>query len=227
MRAVDIFEDGYHRDFSRARGIDAVGFMSKATKIFTVYYIVIFFSLGLFCSVSSGKEEIDLELRGQAMSAELQGVSLRLVLEKLEREKGIWFKGDESVLEEEVSIRFKDLPLYEGLRRILSHINHVLVFDGDNGLVGLFILGKKDRGNSVARDAAVATEKGSPSLPIGEAKASKYPFEAFSDPRPSDNPTKSSPEDPFAQSISPSAENPFADPFGAFRGLQRERTGEN
>jgi len=161
------------------------------------------------------------------MSAELQGVSLRLVLEKLEREKGIWFKGDESVLEEEVSIRFKDLPLYEGLRRILSHINHVLVFDGDNGLVGLFILGKKDRGNSVARDAAVATEKGSPSLPIGEAKASKYPFEAFSDPRPSDNPTKSSPENPFTKNVSPSAENPFADPFEAFRDPQRGRIGEN
>jgi len=203
------------------------GFMSKMTEIFAVCCIFIFFCLGSFCSISSGKEEIDVKVKGQMMSAELQGVSLRLVLEKLEREKGIWFKGDESVLEEKVSIRFEDLPLQEGLRRILSDINHVLVFDGDNGVVGLFILGKKDRGNSVARDGAVATEKGSPSLPIGEAKTSKYPFEAFSDPRPSDNPTKSSPENPFTKSISPSPENPFADPFGAFRDPQRGRIGEN
>ena len=212
------------------------------TTIFTVFYMLTFFCLGSFSPASAGKGEVDVKFEGQILSAELQGVSLKVILEKLNREKGIWFKGDESLLEEKVSVRFKDLPLQEGLRRILSCINHILVFDQDKRLVGLFILGKKSPDMPLARDAAIVTEKALPSQPVEQPKVSRNPFEIFVDaPRPGTK-TKSRrttigkkfspPEDqksemsdttfmnlspssknPFAESMPPSSENPFDDPF--------------
>jgi hypothetical protein len=217
-----------------------VGFMGKMAKIFIVCFTLMFFCLGSFFSPSSGKEEIGLKFNGQAISAELQGVSLRLILEKLNREKGIWSKGDESVLEEKVSVRVTDLPLLEGLRRILSDFNHVLVFDRDKRLVGLFILGKKDPGRPVTRDVAIGIDKALPSQPLGEA--SEDPFEDFPDTLPpgsskakskrgtidedssspeDPNTERSgtgfvkgslSPENPFDENIPPLPEGPFA-PF--------------
>lgn len=158
--------------------------MGKMTKIFVVCCVLIFFCLGSFCPASSGRGEIGLEFRGQIMSAELQGVPLRLILEKLEREKGIWWKGAELVLEETVSIRFKDLPLEEGLRRILFDFNHALLFDQDKGLVGLVIFGRKESRRAVSQDEPPATEKGIPSEPLEEVPFSRNPFEVFSDTAP-------------------------------------------
>ena len=219
-------------------GVTSVG---KMAKIFVVFFTFGYFCLGSFSSASSGKEEIGLEFKGQIMSAELQGVSLRMVLEKLKRERGIWFTGDESALEENISVQFDDLPLDEGLRRILSNINHALVFDRGRGLVGLFILGKKDPGRGAPRDAGVITGKSPASQPVEEATVSKDPFGVFPDASPPGNPktkstdtttgvnlrfsrdprteitdksaVKRSPStgNPFTQKISPSPENPFGE----------------
>jgi hypothetical protein len=204
LRPVDISEDAYGKDFSRARGVKAMKFMSKMGKIFSICCIVVFSCLG-FSPASSGKEGIGLKLTGEAMSAELQGVSLRLILERLEEEKGIWFKGDESALDESISIRFEDLPLHEGLRRILSNINHVLVFDRERGLVGLFILGKKDPGRGAPRGGGIATGKSLPAQFTEGATVSRDPFGdgPFTD-------MTSGPESPFSENPGPSSENPFA-----------------
>jgi len=155
--------------------------MGKMTKIIMACLMLACSWLGFSPSASSSTAEIGLEFKGQMMSAELQGVSLRLILEELESEKGIWFKGDESVLDEEVSIRFKDLPLHEGLRRILSTINHVLVFDEGERLVGLFIIGRKDTASRTSRDAAIVSGKTYPPQPAKEPVVTKDPFEIFLD----------------------------------------------
>ncbi len=185
------------------------------TRVLTIFCIIIL-GLGYFSSASSPKEQIGLQIKGQVMSAELHGVSLRMVLERLEDEKGIWFKGDESALEERVFVRFDDLPLHEGLRRILSTVNHVLVFDRERGLVGLFVLGKKDPGRRAPRDGGVGVEKSPPSQPAGETAVSRDPFEdrPFADmPSTPESPfgesVASSPEDPFAASATSSSEGPF------------------
>lgn len=218
-----------------------VKFMIRLTTIFTVCCILICFCWGSFSSASAGKGEIHIGFEGQIMSAELRDVSLREILKKLKREKGIWFEGDESLLEEKVSIWFKDLPLQEGLRRILSCINHILVFDQDKRLVGVFILGRKSPGRSVARNAPILTEKALPSQPEEGATVNRNPFEIFPDASsPANAKTKtrntmfgkgfSPPEDqktemsdtpftqlfpssknPFAESMPPSSGNPFAE----------------
>lgn len=208
--------------------------------IFTVCCTLMFFCLVFSPSPSSAKGEIDLRFKGQIISADLQGVSLKLILDELKTEKEIWFEGNESLLGEKVSVRFKDLPLEEGLNRILADINHVLVFDQDKRVVGLLIIGKKNPGRPRALDAVIVTEKAPPSQPVEDAPASRNPFEIFRDGPPRGNPktelrdttirknfsppedpkaetsdtpfTKmsSSPENPFAGKISGLSENPFA-----------------
>lgn len=198
--------------------------MGKMTKIVMACLMLACSWLGFSPSASPSTAEIGLEFKGQMMSAELEGVSLRLVLEEIESEKGIWFKGDESVLDEKVSIRFKNLPLHVGLRRILSTINHVLVFDEKEGLVGLFIIGKKNTARRTSRDAATVAGKPLPPRPAKEDTARKDPFAPFPHAAPLDNSREkcsertaeisdmpSVPGNPFGENATSSAENPFAE----------------
>lgn len=168
--------------------------MSKTTTIFTLALIFTFFCLGFFSFAIPGTGELDLKFTGQIMSAEVQGVPLRVILEKIEREKGIWFKGDESVLERSVSIRFTDLPLDIGLRRILSGVNHVLFFDQDRGLVGLFVLGEKGPGEPGPRVEPLAIEKALPSEPPEDAAVAGKPSEIPPHPFPSPPRERKSPD---------------------------------
>ena len=92
---------------------------------------------------------VELKFNHQTLSAKIREAPLREVIATIEK-KGIWFKlwfkGKESVLNEKVSVRFKGLPLKEGLERILSTLNHSLVFDSNGILSGVILLGKPTRG---------------------------------------------------------------------------------
>ena len=47
------------------------------------------FFLGLFPPIYAGEEDIDLSIEGKVLSARLKEIPLKIILEKLEREKGI------------------------------------------------------------------------------------------------------------------------------------------
>jgi hypothetical protein len=98
--------------------------------------------LGGFNSSSEAAEEISIKFVEQTMSAELQGVSLKMILAKLKKEKGIWVKGNGSSIEDRITTKFEDLSLENGLKRIFININHVLIFDQDKRMIGIYILGK-------------------------------------------------------------------------------------
>ena len=87
---------------------------------------------------------VDLVFKKETLSANLNEVPLKVVLEKISREKGIWIKGKESVLEGKVSLQFQDLSLHDGLKRILAQCDHSLVFNRSGRLIGLYIVGKGD-----------------------------------------------------------------------------------
>jgi hypothetical protein len=156
--------------------------MKTINKVLLRFFSAVIIGIFLisFSYASSDNQRIDIKFNGQTMSADLEHVALRLILEKIKSEKGMWFKGNESVLEERVSVQFKDFPVQEGLKRILFDINHVLFFDYDKKLVGVFIVGKEDAGRAVSRHAATSAGKGLLSQPGKEAKDSKNPFEIFS-----------------------------------------------
>lgn len=119
--------------------------MAKIIKTVTVSVLTCAFFLSILSAVPAREEAFDLKLEGEVLSVKLKEVPLKQILEKLEREIGIWFKGDESVFAEMVSVQFKDLSLEDGLKRILAFKNYSLLFDRDIGLVGVIVLGKSGK----------------------------------------------------------------------------------
>ena len=119
--------------------------MGKIIKTLTVFFLTCTFFLSIISTVPAREKIVDLTIKGKTLSAKLKEIPLKDILEKLEREKGIWFKGDESEFAEMVSVQFKGLSLEDGLRRILAFKNYTLVFDRDIGLVGVIVLGKSGK----------------------------------------------------------------------------------
>ena len=90
------------------------------------------------------------------VSADLEEVSLRIILEQIRKQANVWFESDRNLLNEKISIQFKALPLEDGLKRILAPFDHALVFDAKGKLVGLNLLEKagSDREKTVNRDVS-------------------------------------------------------------------------
>ena len=49
------------------------------------------------------------------------------------------------VLSEDISVQFEEEPVDKGLGRILRPVNHSLVFDKHDNVIGVFLFGKSDR----------------------------------------------------------------------------------
>ena len=108
----------------------------------TIFCTIALFLSGLTLPNWSIATGVDLVFKKETLSANLNEVSLKVVLEKISREKGIWIKGKGSVLEGKVSLQFRDLSLHDGLKRILAQIDHSFIFDSGSRLIGLYIIGK-------------------------------------------------------------------------------------
>jgi hypothetical protein len=74
------------------------------------------------------------------MSVDLKDASLISVARDIERQAGISFKGDESLLEESVSVAFTDLTLEQGIKRILATLNYSLLFDNRGEISEVMIM---------------------------------------------------------------------------------------
>ena len=101
--------------------------------------------LAIFCflfSTSVVAESISLGFQGVSFTASLDEAPLKKVIEKVQKETGIWFRVPESLLDERVSVQFENLSVHEGLKRILYTMNHSFLFDQDNNLIGAFVFGK-------------------------------------------------------------------------------------
>jgi hypothetical protein len=92
----------------------------------------------------AGAQKAAVELKGKTMSANLSNVSLEAVLEGIRKDHGIWYKTDVPLSGEKISLQFDGLPVEKGFKRILSGMNHVLVYDAKKGgVAGVVIFGKK------------------------------------------------------------------------------------
>jgi len=109
-------------------------------KLIIILTICTFF-LCCFSPAFAREGNIDLKLDGDTLSADLKGAILGDILEDLNEERGIWWKGDQSVLEEKVTVQFTDLSLENGMERILGFLDHCLFFDNEGVLIGVFLAG--------------------------------------------------------------------------------------
>jgi len=76
-----------------------------------------------------------LRFKERTLSADIDSTPLRVVLDAIRKQKGIRFqtkKGAGSLLNEEISVQFKQLPMQDALKRIFAGMNHCLVFRGDS-----------------------------------------------------------------------------------------------
>jgi hypothetical protein len=76
------------------------------------------------------------------LSVNLKDNSLLEVARDIEKQAGVWFRGDETLFQEKISVTFTDLPLEEGLKRILTNLNYSLMFDARNKVAGVMVMGE-------------------------------------------------------------------------------------
>jgi hypothetical protein len=86
-------------------------------------------------------QRIDLQFEGGRISADIQEAPLSDIFDRIRNEKGVWVKGVDASAQQQVSVQFQDLPLEEGIGRILTGINYSLAFDENNRLIGITLLG--------------------------------------------------------------------------------------
>jgi hypothetical protein len=115
--------------------------------------------LGLFPASTTRGAHIDLTFQGDVLSVNLKETQLKEILGKLEREKGISWNGNSSLLEERITLQFKDLSLNEGVKRILGSMNYCLIFDANERLASVIIIGEKIRGRVMPSRKIVAQSK--------------------------------------------------------------------
>jgi hypothetical protein len=127
-------------------------------KLIVTLMIYSFF-LGVFPPVLGAGRDIDLTIEGETLSAKFRKVPLKIILEKLERDKGIWFRGESSLLEEEVTVQFTGLPFEGGLKRILASTNHSLMYDGNERLIGVIVIGKGKADHDVSKGRAGTSKR--------------------------------------------------------------------
>jgi hypothetical protein len=118
--------------------------------------LMICLAAGLICSSPAAAEDLSLQFEGENFSAHVEDSPLKVVADRIEKEKGIWFKAGEVLMQKKVFADFDDLPLEQGLEVILSRMNYSLVFDGKDEIVGVFLFkslepaqGRNVRGRNV------------------------------------------------------------------------------
>jgi len=118
--------------------------MAKKIKVFQALTPIWVFSCYLI-SAFAGAENISLNFQESTFTAFLEEEPLKNVIEKVRKETGIWIRAPESLLDERVSVRFENLSIQEGLKRILRKMNYSFLFDQDNHLIGAFVFAKAHR----------------------------------------------------------------------------------
>lgn len=108
--------------------------------------------------------EAGLHIKEGKISAELTNVPLTDIVRKIEAQGGIWLEAGADLAGNKISVRFTDLSLKEGLKRILTNMNHSLVYNADGKVAGVFILsqGGKKQDKSGSEKVPVNLNEGRP-----------------------------------------------------------------
>jgi hypothetical protein len=103
---------------------------------------VLFF---LCSSVSPQDRRLHLAFQQGRLSANIKNTPLKAVLDRIKKQRRIYFDTgfmrDSSLLDNDVSLQFRNLPIQNGLERILSGINHSLILKGDR-VEGVMLFGE-------------------------------------------------------------------------------------
>ena len=146
--------------------------MDKMIKAFVSAFVSSLLCITVSSLAYAEKGDIGLTFKGQRVSAKFTEVPLRIILEKLEREKAIWFKGSKSLFEEKVTVQFTHLSLEKALKRILGTRDYSLVFDNNKSLRGVILIGKGDASQTPPKAGTHVSSTRAISTPMGGKEVS-------------------------------------------------------
>jgi len=106
---------------------------------FVILLLIISFNSQSF----SSDKDIALHIEGEYMSVNLKDVPINAIFRILNRLKGIAVEGDVSMLNQNITVKFKNLTFEQSLKRILNRFNHSLYFNSKGDVISVFLLGKK------------------------------------------------------------------------------------
>jgi hypothetical protein len=132
-------------------------------------FLLILLALSLLALAPAKAADL-VSVKDGLLSVNLKDNSLLEVARDIEKQSGVWFRGDETLFQEKISVTFTDLPLEEGLKRILTNLNYSLMFDARNKVAGVMVMGEgKPAGTPPGRPGAqpprVATPPASTTRP--------------------------------------------------------------
>jgi hypothetical protein len=99
------------------------------------------------------------------LSVDLREAPLISVARDIERQSSISFKGDESILEERITVAFEDLPMEQGIKRILSTLNYSLLFDSQGEISEIIIMSEGSSPAGSQPQLRRAPVRSAPSVP--------------------------------------------------------------
>jgi hypothetical protein len=118
----------------------------------------------LLSPVEARDQTLDISYERGFLSVSAENAELEDVLTAIANKTGISVDAPEQ-LNEVITIYFKDIPLEEGLHRILKDINHVLFFSssggktGKEGVSGVFIPPDELKGRSPRRSSSPSSPR--------------------------------------------------------------------
>jgi hypothetical protein len=102
------------------------------------------------------KSAVHLECNGELISVDINQAPLKDVLSQLKVQNGIWFQGDDTLLNHKVTTRFEKMVLIEGLKKILLSINHAMIFDKTGTLRGIVLVKAGQNGSLPTQKTTVS-----------------------------------------------------------------------
>lgn len=153
--------------------------MKKRTMTIRCAFLAILSALGLFSFTPTQAADL-VAVKDGLLSVDLKDASLLEVARDIEKQSGVWFRGDETLFQEKISVTFSDLPLEEGLKRILTNLNYSLMFDTGNKVAGVMVMGEgKPAGTQPGRPGTtpprVTTPPRTPTRPAPTVRARPLP----------------------------------------------------
>jgi hypothetical protein len=140
QRGFDDFQKESQRIFGI--GFGAAGLQNakmRLAAVFAAAQVLAFLFSGPVLG-NGDAPSIKLTFHDHALSAVIEKASLPDVVARIEAARDIWVRGMDRVPPVEYSVEFEDMPLDEGMERILSPANHCLVFNEKGELEGIIFL---------------------------------------------------------------------------------------
>lgn len=112
--------------------------------------VLFLFLYALVPAAAMGNSKNIVTIKDGLMNAELSSVPLKTVLQNIGLGSNLEYKGEKDFLNEKITIRFENLSVVNGLKRLLSKFNYSITYHSDGTPASVYIFGIKgeSRGNT-------------------------------------------------------------------------------